>query len=56
MKDTYPEVNRNSFGTSTVYALLKSDALSKKEALRLLEEACHVIIRLRAEEERCKRQ
>jgi len=46
-KDTYSEITRDNFGTSTVIALLKSNALSHKEALRLLEEATHVIVSLR---------
>ena len=47
MKNTYSKVNRNDFGTSTVMALIKSNSLNKAEALRLLEEAVHVIICLR---------
>ena len=49
MKNIYSEITRNNFETSTVIALLKSNALSHKEALRLLEEAIHVIIQLRKE-------
>ena len=40
-------IDRNDFGTSTVYALLKSGTMNHKEALRLLEEAVHVIVLLR---------
>jgi len=54
MRDTYAEINRNNFGTSTVFALLKSNALSKAEALRLLEEATHVIAWLRDEQNQTK--
>ena len=52
-ENIYPEINRDSFGTSTVIALLKSNALNKQEALRLLEEAIHVIIRLRTTLREC---
>ncbi len=40
-------INRTNFGTSTVIGLLKSNSITYKESLRLLEEACHVIIELR---------
>ena len=44
-------IDRNSFGTSSVFALIKSNSLDLKEALRLLEEAIHVIILLRQQKD-----
>ena len=50
----YAMSSRNDFNPVYVISLIQNNSLTKQEAIRILEEACHVIVRYENQQKQIK--